>query len=198
MTLTTANIITLSRLFLAPIFLVFSLSESAIGVTVAVIIFAVAAASDWLDGAVARTYSEVTSYGAYLDPLADKVLTSSAFVAFFMLDVMPLWMVLVIIIRDFGTTALRSIAEDRGQPLVTSWHAKVKTFLQMLFIVYLLVLLWGAYNLEPPTAMKMWRLLYAESTYWMMAALTAFTVWTLGEYLYANRQLLGRRADHGA
>ena len=104
----------------------------------------------------------------------------------------------MIIIRDFGTTVLRSIADDRGQPLTTSWHAKVKTFLQMVFIVYLLVLLWGAYNLKPPTAMKMWRLLYADSTFWMMAALTAFTVWTLGEYLYANRQLLGRRGDHGA
>lgn len=189
MTLTTANIITLSRIFLAPVFLVFALSETAMGMTVAVIVFAVAAVTDWLDGAVARTYQEVTSYGAYLDPLADKILVLSAFVAFYMLEIMPLWMVLVIIARDFATTVMRSIAESKGQPLITSWHAKVKTFLQMVFVTIALSLLWGAYQTDPAISELSRSFLHSAAMYWTMVAMTVFTVWTLIEYLFSNRRI---------
>lgn len=189
MTLTTANIITLSRIFLAPVFLVFALSETASGMTVAIIVFAIAAITDWLDGAVARSYQEVTSYGAYLDPLADKILVLSAFVAFYMLEIMPLWMVLVIIARDFATTVMRSIAESKGQPLVTSWHAKVKTFLQMVFVTAALVLLWGAHQTDPAISEPSRSLLHSTTMYWTMVAMTVFTVWTLVEYLFSNRHI---------
>ncbi len=193
MTLTTANIITLTRIFLAPIFLVFALTETELGMTIAVVIFAVAAVTDWLDGAVARSYQEVTSHGAYLDPLADKILVLSAFVAFYMLNVMPLWMVLVIILRDFGTTVLRSIAEGKGLPLVTSWHAKVKTFSQMVFVTVTLVLLWGARSSNPELLATSQRILSSDAMYWAMLSLTVFTVWTFIEYLIANAMHLSSR-----
>ena len=190
MTLTLANVLTVSRLFLAPIFLVFCLSEDATGITVAVILFAVAAITDWLDGYSARAYGQVTEQGEFLDPLADKVLTTSAFVAFYMLDIMPLWMVLIIIVRDFGVTAMRSIADQRGTPMITSWNAKVKTFIQMVVIVYILGLLWYAYNtgdtVYPTFAHD---LLYSNATYIPLLILTLLTLWTAIEYVISNREI---------
>ena len=191
MTLTVANILTVSRLFLAPIFLVFALSDDPTGVTVAVILFGVAAITDWLDGFSARAYGQVTEQGEFLDPLADKVLTTSAFVAFYMLDIMPLWMVLVIIVRDFGITAMRSVADQRGTPMKTSWHAKVKTFLQMVVIVYVLGLLWFAQNLPNDQwgAVLPRELLYSNATYIPLLVLTLLTIWTAVEYAWTNRTL---------
>ena len=158
------------------------------------IIFAVAAITDWLDGFSARAYGQVTEQGEFLDPLADKVLTTSAFVAFYMLDIMPLWMVLVIIIRDFGITAMRSVADQRGTPMKTSWHAKVKTFLQMVVIVYVLGLLWWSLNAPhdekyPQLAHD---LLYSHLTYIPLLVLTILTMWTAVEYAWSNRTLFRR------
>lgn len=193
MTLTTANIITVARLFIAPIFLVFMMSDAPWALTVAVLLFVVGAFSDWLDGWIARKLGEVTPQGEYLDPLADKVLTTAAFVVFTIRDIMPFWMLLVIILRDFGTTALRSIATDRGLAMKTSNGAKVKTFLQMCFIVYALSLLWLRGN--APTsdiATQSGHLLYGDITYAVILLITLFTLWTLVAYILSNRHLLRR------
>lgn len=193
MTLTTANIITVARLFIAPIFLVFMMSDAPWALTVAVLLFVVGAFSDWLDGWIARKLGEVTPQGEYLDPLADKVLTTAAFVVFTIRDIMPFWMLLVIILRDFGTTALRSIATDRGLAMKTSNGAKVKTFLQMCFIVYALSLLWLRGN--APTsdiATQAGHLLYGDITYAVILLITLFTLWTLVAYILSNRHLLRR------
>lgn len=189
MQLTWANILTLARLFLAPVFLVFALSEHPTGITIAAIIFAIAAASDWFDGYLARHYGEVTEQGEFLDPLADKVLTTSAFVVFTMLDIVPLWMVLVIVARDFGTTVMRSVAGDKGKHMYTSWNAKAKTFLQMVFIVYCLVLLWMTYNSAPVHAQNASNLLMSNWTWGSMFAITIITVYTAIEYIIVNRKL---------
>jgi len=190
-TLTLANILTVSRLFLAPIFLVFCLSDDPTGVTVAVLVFGIAAITDWLDGFSARAYGQVTEQGEFLDPLADKVLTTTAFVAFYMLDIMPLWMVLVIIVRDFGVTAMRSVADQRGTPMRTSWHAKVKTFLQMVVIVFILAVLWWSYNgtVSVWDEMLAQDLLHSGVTYYPLLVLTLLTLWTAIEYVLANRAL---------
>ncbi len=193
MKMTLANILTLSRLFIAPIFLVFALSENPTGITIALILFAFAAISDWGDGYLARKYGEVTEQGEFLDPLADKVLTTSAFVTFYMLDVVPLWMVIVIVLRDFGTTVMRSIADERGHHITTSFHAKIKTFLQMTFIVYGLILLWMSYHLGPDGRSWAFDLLYSDWTYGLMLLITAITVWTALEYLVSNRGILKKQ-----
>ncbi len=191
MTLTLANILTVSRLFLAPIFLVLILSDDATGVIASIVIFCIAALTDWLDGFSARAYGQVTEQGEFLDPLADKVLTTSAFVAFYILDIMPLWMVLVIVIRDFGVTAMRIAADQRGTPMKTSWHAKVKTFFQMVVIFYVLGLLWLA---QQPSGDEKYPMLaqdlvHSELTSVPLLALTLFTIWTAVEYVLGNRQL---------
>jgi CDP-diacylglycerol--glycerol-3-phosphate 3-phosphatidyltransferase len=193
MTFTLANIVTLLRLFLAPIFLVCILADDPMAITAGIAVYVVAAWTDWLDGFLARRYGEVTDHGVFLDPLADKVLTTMAFIALFMLDVMPLWMVIVIVVRDFGTTALRSIADDRGTVMRTSTAAKVKTFLQMIFIAYALVLHWLARTAEDP-ALRVGAhdLLHGTSTYIALLVLTVLTIYTLGMYLLTNRTLFTR------
>ena len=190
MRMTLANILTVSRLFIAPIFLAFVLTDSGFGMTVAVILMVVGAMTDWFDGYLARKYGEESDLGKFLDPLADKVLTSAAFTAFYIEDVMPLWMVIVIVVRDFGVTAMRSVAEERGTHLVTSRNAKAKTFLQMTFIVFALTLMWlirTAGNVD--LKMQCESVLYSSYTYGAMLFITLFTLWTAVEYVVGNRNL---------
>jgi CDP-diacylglycerol--glycerol-3-phosphate 3-phosphatidyltransferase len=193
MTFTFANIVTLLRLFLAPIFLLCILADDAALITAGIIIYVVAAWTDWLDGYLARRFGEVTDHGVFLDPLADKVLTTMAFIALFLLDVMPLWMVIVFVVRDFGTTALRSIADDKGTVMQTSYAAKVKTFLQMIFIAYALILHWLARTAgDGGVRFEAAALLYGSSTYIIMVGLTLLTLYTLVMYLFTNRNLFTR------
>lgn len=192
MTLTVANILTVLRIFLAPVFMVSMLMDTPNSIALAVAVFVIAALTDWLDGASARAWDQVTEQGTYLDPLADKVLTTTAFATFYLQGIMPLWMVLLMVGRDFAITSLRSVAEGKGVQLVTSWHAKVKTFLQMFVIIYILVLVLLA---QPPLAVPPEIQTFCASalgswfTLGPLLALTILTVWTAVEYLVRYRAL---------
>jgi len=106
---------------------------------VAVVIFLVAAATDWLDGYLARTRGEVTTLGKLLDPLADKLLTVSAFIALVELRLAPAWMIVVIVGREFAVNGLRSIAAARGVVIAASPWGKYKTVSQVVAIVLLIL-----------------------------------------------------------
>jgi CDP-diacylglycerol--glycerol-3-phosphate 3-phosphatidyltransferase len=190
MTFTLANIVTISRLFLAPVFLVCILIDSPTAVTWSVVIYLVAAFTDWLDGYLARKFGEVTSHGVFLDPLADKVLTTSAFIALVVHDIVPLWMVVVIIVRDFGVTAMRSIADDRGMTMQTSYAAKVKTFSQMIVIAWALILFW--LHKQSPSAPEYVYLLSSDVTGVAMLVVTLLTIYTAIHYLIVNRRIFSR------
>lgn len=183
MTFTIANILTLVRFFIAPVFVVCVLADTPLGMHLAVVLFVIGALTDYFDGALARKFGEETEIGMYLDPLADKVLTTAAFTTFYLVDIMSLWMLLVIVIRDFGTTVLRSVASSSGHPLVTSRSAKWKTFLQMCFIVYGLLLLWAVHN-APSDSIRTQAsaLLHAPITYFAILGITLFTLWTAIQY----------------
>jgi CDP-diacylglycerol--glycerol-3-phosphate 3-phosphatidyltransferase len=190
MTFTLANIVTISRLFLAPVFLVCILIDSPTAVTWSVVIYLVAALTDWLDGYLARKFGEVTSHGVFLDPLADKVLTTSAFIALVVHDIVPLWMVVVIIVRDFGVTAMRSIADDRGMAMQTSYAAKVKTFSQMIVIAWALILFW--LHKQSPSSTEYLYLLSSEVTGVAMLIVTLLTIYTAIHYIIVNRRIFSR------
>lgn len=194
MKFTYANIVTLSRFFMAPIFLIFMLSDSTLGIIIALIIFVLAALSDWLDGYLARKYGEVTDHGVFLDPLADKVLTTSAFVAFYIMDIMPMWMLVVIVLRDFGTTAMRSIADDRGMKMKTSRVAKVKTFLQMVVIILAIICL-AFHHAEPVESLlgsyALAFLAYGGITGGLLLV-TTLSIYSLIQYIIVNRRLFSR------
>lgn len=197
MKFTLANIITLLRLFIAPLFLVFLLTTSPSAITTAVILFIVGAFTDYLDGYLARRMGNDSEQGAFLDPLADKILTTSAFVGFYILDIMPLWMLVVIVVRDFGTTILRTLSSSTIPPLRTSNSAKVKTFLQMSFIVYTLALLWAA-EASPAEPIRTFgrEWLHSDITYYGILAITLFTLFTFFQYIIVNPGLLRRGSSH--
>jgi CDP-diacylglycerol--glycerol-3-phosphate 3-phosphatidyltransferase len=106
---------------------------------IATFVFMFAALTDWYDGYIARRFSQTSRLGQFMDPLADKILVSSALAVFAYLQYAYIWMVVVIIGRDFLITFLRSYALYHGKAIITSTFAKWKTFLQMAFILALLI-----------------------------------------------------------
>jgi CDP-diacylglycerol--glycerol-3-phosphate 3-phosphatidyltransferase len=133
------NQLTLLRIFLTPIFVILLFSNDPANKEIALGLFIVAALTDWYDGYVARRWGYITKWGKFLDPLADKVLTSAAFVSFVTIGYAEVWMVWVIVIRDFLVTGLRTYAEFKGRPIDTSKFAKTKTFIQLVVIYLFLV-----------------------------------------------------------
>ncbi len=143
------NTLTLVRMFLVPLLVVVLLTEfegrQIGGVSkevVAAAIFGLASLTDWLDGYIARRRRQITWLGQMLDPIADKLLTSAAFISLVQLDLAPAWMVALIIGREFGVTALRSLAYSRGITIPASPLGKVKMASQVTAIL-LLILGWG-------------------------------------------------------
>ena len=107
----------------------------------ALVIFLVASITDAYDGYYARKYNEITKEGKFLDPLADKILVSSAFISFALLGIIDFWMVGIIIFRDLFVTGLRMAMEQKGKTMVTSIIAKLKTSAQMIIITFILIIL---------------------------------------------------------
>ena len=143
------NTLTLVRMFLVPLLVVVLLTEfegrRLFGVPkelVGAAIFAVASVTDWLDGYLARRRRQVTWFGQMLDPIADKLLTSAAFISLVQLGLAPAWMVALIIGREFAITGLRSFAHTRGIAMPASPLGKIKMASQVTAIL-LLILGWG-------------------------------------------------------
>lgn len=134
------NQLTVIRIILTPIFVVLFLSERQISKEISLIVFFIAALTDWYDGWLARKFNYITDWGKFWDPMADKILTAGAFLCFVYLDVLQVWMVILILIRDFLITGLRGYADYKGKSFVTSRYAKFKTFVQMIFLYYLLII----------------------------------------------------------
>ena len=148
MRLNLPNSLTLLRIFLVPLLVVVLLTPPWAWNTfagadwraiVAVVIFLIAAATDWLDGYLARSRGEVTTLGKLLDPVADKLLTNSAFISLVELKFAPAWMVVVIVGREFVVTGIRSIAATRGLVIAASGWGKYKTVSQIVAIVLLIL-----------------------------------------------------------
>lgn len=185
--------ITVLRILLVPVFYVlFAVVEPA-EILWASVVFLLAALSDWYDGYFARQFNSITALGAFLDPLADKLLTSTALIAFATQGLIPLWMVMLVVLRDVYLTLMRVYSENLGLTLKTSYTAKVKTFLQMVFIGYVLIALVvtsDSLRLGGTLASGASVLVDGELLYWLMGALTTLTMWTAVQYTYGNWQVL--------
>ena len=150
------NKLTISRIVLSPIFMVFFLIDNLYTRYFALFIFSAASLTDLYDGYLARKTGIITSFGKFMDPLADKILTSTALISFASLGHVQPWMVLMIIGRDFIVTGLRSVAAYRGLIILPSRVAKWKTASQMVVIVIILLyinirttlLAYGQWDLE--------------------------------------------------
>ena len=106
----------------------------------ALAIFIIASLSDFLDGYIARHYNQVTDFGKFMDPIADKVLVISAMVMFVSWGRMPAWVLVIVIARELGVSALRLIAVDNGKVIAAGWSGKVKTAATMVCICVMLAL----------------------------------------------------------
>ena len=186
------NQLTVLRIVLTPVFLVLFLSDDPLLKQISLGVFIIAALTDWYDGWLARKFNYITSWGKFWDPLADKILTSAAFLGFAFLKLVPLWMVIVILVRDFIITTLRAYADYRGKTFSTSYYAKWKTFLQMIFLYYLLIIYVGKLSPQVLPANKeiFDMLLDSNFIYFFMLFITAITFHSGITYLYKNRNLI--------
>ena len=147
------NKLTMLRVILVPVFMVFAAlsrygtQDFNAGLMLAAgIVFAVASFTDFLDGYVARKYNQVTDFGKFVDPLADKLLVSSALILFVEQKAMAGWMVCVILARELIITSLRVVAANKGVVMAATWTGKVKTCVQIggIIVIYLYYIITGA------------------------------------------------------
>lgn len=140
------NKLTMFRLILVPFFVVVLLNPNLPHhYLIALLLFAVASYTDHLDGKLARKNNQITDFGKFMDPLADKVLVISALVCFVELHLANVWLVLLIIAREFMVTSIRLVAADKGQVIAANNWGKAKTISQIIAILVVLLL---QYSLE--------------------------------------------------
>lgn len=154
--MTTANKITLTRIAMIPFFIYFAAQPMFTQINdvvyfptctvIALVLFCVASFTDFLDGYVARKYNQVTDFGKFVDPLADKLLVSSALILFVEQKAMAGWMVCVILARELIITSLRVVAANKGVVMAATWTGKVKTCVQIggIIVIYLYYIILGA------------------------------------------------------
>ena len=123
----TANKLTLARVVMIPLFLAILYWDFPFHQYVALAVFVLASATDFVDGYIARHYDQVTDFGKFMDPLADKVLVMAAMLWFVEAGRFPAWALLIVIVREFAVTALRLVAVEGGRVIAAAWSGKVKT-----------------------------------------------------------------------
>ncbi|MDV6376647.1 CDP-diacylglycerol--glycerol-3-phosphate 3-phosphatidyltransferase [Sporosarcina sp. GW1-11] len=184
------NKITLSRVMMIPFFIVFLAVDFGWGMIaiggvempvehlVGAIIFIIASTTDWLDGYLARKNNLVTNMGKFLDPLADKLLVSAAFILLVEMGNAPAWVVIIIISREFAVTGLRLILAGGGEVVAANQLGKIKTVAQLLAISFLLLhnIFFEAIGIPFGTIM-----LYIA---------LVFTIWSGVDYFMKNRKVL--------
>ncbi|MGN7386749.1 CDP-diacylglycerol--glycerol-3-phosphate 3-phosphatidyltransferase [Sporosarcina sp. SAFN-015] len=184
------NKITVSRILLIPIFIIFmvvdfGMGSFAVGGTtlsmehlIGALLFIIAAATDWFDGHLARKHNLVTNMGKFLDPLADKLLVSAALIILVELGSAASWIVIIIISREFAVTGLRLILAGGGEVVAANQLGKIKTATQLVAISFLLLnnIFFEAINFPFGTIM-----LYIA---------LFFTIWSGADYFYKNRRVL--------
>lgn len=187
------NKLTVSRLFLTVAFLAVLFSQCRFHETLALVLFVLGGMTDFLDGRIARQNKLITNFGILMDPLADKIMVCSAFIAFVGLHWMPAWMVVIVVARELAITGLRLLAASKNLVLAAESYGKHKTATQIATIIAILVVKsyqdWG----EVGTAIfgllvfgKPWAVWFAEISKWLTVILT-FVSGSL--YLWRNRAL---------
>lgn len=141
MKLNTPNKLTIARMIITPVFLAVLLWESLPHrFLVATIIYSIAAITDAIDGKLARKNNQITNFGKLLDPIADKVLTTSALLAFMVMNLCNIWIVMIVLTREFAVASIRMIAAANGVVIPANFWGKLKTVSQMTFTIVIMLL----------------------------------------------------------
>ncbi len=171
------NKLTILRAALIPFFVFFLLNE---GIPyhqyLAVTVFIIASITDALDGHIARKYNLITNFGKFMDPLADKLLVCSALICFVELNLIPSWIVIIIISREFIISGFRLVASDNGVVIAASYWGKFKTTFQILMSIMLIL------NFDHPVAQMLEQILIYISL--------ILTVVSLVDYIAKNKDVL--------
>lgn len=187
------NKLTVSRFLLTIAFLVVMFSRVRFHETIALVLFVAGGITDFLDGQIARRRKLITNFGILMDPLADKIMVCSAFIAFIELDWIPAWMVVIIVARELAITGLRLLAASKNVVLAAEGYGKHKTISQIVAIIALLVRAsyqeWGpvgkaifGFNLLG----RPWVMGFTSISIWVAVALTFVSGWL---YLWRNRAI---------
>ena len=186
------NRLTVLRIILAPLFLLFAVWEFPFHYAVSLVVFIAAALTDMFDGKIARARGLITNLGKFLDPLADKMLTTAAFLLFMVTGQMNVWALMIVLTREFMVTSVRLLAAKDGTVIAASIWGKTKTVAQFIAIIYTLTALefstWQSGILSTfglPAAVYSVPLVIGEVLLWISVLLTAISGF---EYVYANRQ----------
>ncbi|MCY3684042.1 MAG: CDP-diacylglycerol--glycerol-3-phosphate 3-phosphatidyltransferase [Gemmatimonadetes bacterium] len=187
---TVPNVLTVSRLLLTPVFLLLIFAANWYFKILALLVFTVASLTDFYDGRIARRDGTVTNFGRFMDPLADKLLVSSALIAFALLGMIEAWLIGAMLVRDVVITGLRIFAIRRGKPVVTSQLAKWKTMLQLVLVFGILVFI-NVRVVEAELAAQP-IVLVGDISYWVLnvlvAVVTLVAVVSGVRYLIENRK----------
>lgn len=184
------NILSTIRIILAPVFLILYVQDEVVWRALSVGVFAVAVVTDFFDGYIARLYKAQTSYGIFLDPLADKFLTFAGFICLPFIDAtqFPWWAVAVIVLRDVIVTAMRIVADRRNITMKTRLTAKIKTMSQMIFL-YLVLLVGVFVTTDVWLSSYCIQLLQSGILGWLMMVIVALTLYSGIEYIYVNKNI---------
>ena len=187
------NRLTVARLVLTALFLMVVFAQIPFGETISLILFAVASLTDYYDGKIARRDKLITNFWILMDPLADKVLTCSAFIAFVEMGSVSAWMVVIIVARELAITGLRLLAASKNVVLAAERYGKHKTVWQIVAIISILTLAsypqWGAVGqwiFGWEIAGRTWIAWFTEVAKWGAVLLTLYSGVV---YLWRNREL---------
>ena len=175
--MTTASKITLIRVAFIPVFMIFMYlagGEPGLWMWISLGLFMIASLTDYVDGHIARKYNQVSDFGKFLDPLADKLLVIAAMTMFCEWDMMPAWALMIVLTREFAVTGLRLVAVQNGTVIAAGWSGKVKTASTMVGLCFVMAF---------PTAS--WLVTFVN---WMIVATTLYSGI---EYFVQNWKCLG-------
>lgn len=192
MKLNIPNLITVARIIITPVFLAVILMNSLPHrFLIACVIFSIASISDAVDGHLARKNNQITNFGKFLDPIADKVLTTSALLAFMSMGLCNIWIVMVVLTREFAIASVRMIAAAGGVVIPANILGKIKTVSQMVFTI-LIMLLGEAYYIAEKTNAELFAKLpelslISNGLLWITAILTVISGWI---YLNDSKKII--------
>jgi CDP-diacylglycerol---glycerol-3-phosphate 3-phosphatidyltransferase len=192
MRMTISNKLTIFRIFLAFVLMYLLFTKGIIAKSLALIVFVTASYTDYLDGFLAKKRKEVTNFGKLMDPIADKILTLAAFLAFVEMELIPAWMVVVIILRELTITGLRLMALTRGEIMESEPGGKQKTVSQIVSIFTILVFVIfkeagvRTFQFWDPT-FEYW---YKQIIFILMLITVALTIISGASYLIKNKKYL--------
>lgn len=188
-----ANRITMSRILLTFVFMFFLFCHGLMFKVLSLVVFILAALSDWFDGMIAQRRNMITDFGRLMDPIADKILVLAAFAAFVQLQLIDAWMFVIIVSREILITSLRLFALNKGKVLSAARAGKHKTVLQMGVIFLILgFILFKEIVLRYYTWNPGWEKVFRQGIFVLMLVTVGSTLYSGLSYLWENRKVITR------